>query len=394
MSNSSLISYTRISPNKTSPRNHKIDTITIHCMAGNLSVESCGELFAEGGLKASSNYGVGTDGRIALYVDEGDRSWCSSNDANDNRAVTIEVANDGGAEIGWHVSDQAFHALIDLVTDICMRNGIKKLLWKDDKSLIGQVDKQNMTIHRWFAAKDCPGEYLLNLHSEIAAQVNQRMRETDPGEKRIYLTFDDGPGPYTQKLLDILDRYHVKVTFFTTNRMPEYTYLIGEEKRRGHTVAAHSYTHDYAKIYESVDAYFEDLEKMNDLIRKQTGKESRLIRFPGGTSNTVSREYCTGIMSRLSKEVTERGFRYVDWNIDVGDSCDTTDTSEIVSKVISDIKRMTDTNQCCVPTVLLHDVKGYTVDGVEEILKWGLDNGYKFLPLTENSPLVHHPAAN
>ena len=178
MSNSPLVSYTNISPNKTSPRNHAIDTITIHCMAGNLSVESCGALFAKASRKASSNYGVGTDGRIALYVDEADRSWCSSNGANDNRAITIEVANDGGAETGWHVSDKALAALIELVADICKRNGIKKLLWKGDKKLIGQVDKQNMTVHRWFAAKACPGDYLYNLHPTIAAEVNKRLGNT------------------------------------------------------------------------------------------------------------------------------------------------------------------------------------------------------------------------
>ena len=140
MSNSSLVSYTRISPNKTTPRNHKIDTITIHCMAGDLSVESCGNLFAKSSRQASSNYGIGSDGRIAMYVEEKDRSWCSSNKSNDHRAITIEVANDGGAETGWHISDKAYNALIALLVDICKRNDIKKLLWKADKSLIGKVD--------------------------------------------------------------------------------------------------------------------------------------------------------------------------------------------------------------------------------------------------------------
>lgn len=175
MSNSSLVCYKKISPNKTSPRNHVIDTITIHCMAGNLSVETCGNVFAPVSRQASSNYGIGSDGRIALYVDEADRSWCSSSASNDNRAVTIEVANDGGAETGWHVSDKAYAALINLVTDICKRNNIKELKWKGDKSLIGQVDKQNMTVHRWFANKACPGDYLYNLHGEIAAAVNSKL---------------------------------------------------------------------------------------------------------------------------------------------------------------------------------------------------------------------------
>lgn len=173
--NSSLVTYKKISPNRTSPRNHVIDTITIHCMAGNLSLESCGNIFANSKAQASANYGIDSHGNIALYVEEKDRSWCSSNPENDHRAVTIEVANDGGANTGWHVSDKAMKALIRLVTDICKRNNIKKLKWKGDKKLIGQVDKQNMTVHRWFAAKACPGDYLYEKHFYIAEQVNKNL---------------------------------------------------------------------------------------------------------------------------------------------------------------------------------------------------------------------------
>lgn len=173
--NSSLITYRKISPNRSSPRNHTIDTITIHCMAGNLSIESCGNLFSKSSTKASSNYGIGSDGRIALYVEEKDRSWASSSRSNDNRAVTIEVANDGGANTGWHVSDKAMESLINLCADICKRNNIKELKWKADKSLIGQVSKQNMTVHRWFANKSCPGDYLYNKHYYIAEQVNKKL---------------------------------------------------------------------------------------------------------------------------------------------------------------------------------------------------------------------------
>ena len=172
--NSPLVSYTKISPNKSSPRNHVIDTITIHCMAGNLSVERCGAVFAPTTRKASSNYGIGSDGRIAMYVEEKDRSWCTSNRANDMRAITIEVANDGSAP-DWHVSDKALNSLIELVADICKRNNIKELKWQGNKSLIGQINKQNMTVHRWFAAKACPGNYLYNKHSYIAEEVNKRL---------------------------------------------------------------------------------------------------------------------------------------------------------------------------------------------------------------------------
>lgn len=167
MSNSSLVNYTRLSPNCSKPRNHAIDTITIHHMAGNLSVETCGSVFAPSSRQASSNYGIGSDGRVGMYVEECNRSWCSSNSANDNRAVTIEVAND---EIGgnWHVSDKALAKLIDLCTDICKRNGISRLNFTGDKS-------GNLTMHKWFAATNCPGPYLESKFSYIASEVNKRL---------------------------------------------------------------------------------------------------------------------------------------------------------------------------------------------------------------------------
>ena len=205
MSNSPLVSYVRYSPNHSGPRNHVIDTVTIHCMAGNLSVESCGALFANPETEASSNYGVGSDGRIALYVDEANRSWCSSNAKNDNRAVTIEVANTVAAE-PWPVSDKAYAALIDLLEDICRRNGIKKLLWKGDRSLIGRVEEQNMTVHRWFAAKACPGDWLYDRHGRIAAEVNERL-EAKPMEYEEFLALyrraRDETDPYYAALEDV-----------------------------------------------------------------------------------------------------------------------------------------------------------------------------------------------
>lgn len=173
--NSSLVVYKKISPNKTSPRNHVIDTITIHVMDGDLSVESCGNGFANKSRKASSNYGIGSDGRIALYVDEKDRSWASSNAANDHRAVTIEVANDRGKP-DYHVSDRAISALIDLIADICKRNNIKKLVWSTNKNnRVKHLNGCNMTVHRDFASKACPGNYLYNKHPYIVEQVNQKL---------------------------------------------------------------------------------------------------------------------------------------------------------------------------------------------------------------------------
>ena len=178
MSNSPLVDYTRISPNKNSPRNHKIDTITIHCVVGQCTVETLGNIFAPTSRQASSNYGVGTDGKIGMYVEEKDCSWCSSNAANDNRAVTIEVASD--TKHPYAVNDRAFAALLDLVTDICKRNGIRKLVWSTKKAdRVNHKNGCNMTVHRDYANKSCPGDYLYNRHGEIAAEVNRRLGVAD-----------------------------------------------------------------------------------------------------------------------------------------------------------------------------------------------------------------------
>lgn len=172
--NSPLVDYVRISPNKTVNRTHSIDTVTIHCVVGQVTVERLGEVFAPTSRQASSNYGIGLDGKIGMYVEEKDRSWCSSNAANDHRAITIEVASD--TTHPYAVTDKAYAALIDLLTDICKRNGIKELKWSTNKSdRINHINGCNMTVHRDFAAKACPGEYLYSRHGQIADEVNKRL---------------------------------------------------------------------------------------------------------------------------------------------------------------------------------------------------------------------------
>lgn len=190
MSNSKLVDYVKISPNSSNPRNHKIDKITIHHMAGNLSVESCGVVFQPKSRQASSNYGIGSDGRVGMYVEEANRAWTSSSAENDNRAVTIEVAND---EIGgnWHVSDKALAKLIDLCVDICKRNGIAKLNYTGDKS-------GNLTMHKWFAATNCPGPYLESKFPYIAEEVNKRLNAAaEPAESATLYRVQ--VGAYSQK---------------------------------------------------------------------------------------------------------------------------------------------------------------------------------------------------
>lgn len=178
MSNSPLVNYTKISPNKSSPRNHKIDTVTIHCVVGQCSVETLGNVFAPTSRQASSNYGIGYDGRIGMYVEEKDRSWCSSNAVNDNRAITIEVASD--TKEPYAVTDKAYAALIDLLVDICKRNGIKELVWSTNKAdRVNHKNGCNMTVHRDYANKSCPGTYLYERHVQIASEVNKRLGSTN-----------------------------------------------------------------------------------------------------------------------------------------------------------------------------------------------------------------------
>ena len=178
MSNSPLVTYTRLSPNCTKPRNHPIDTVTIHCTAGQGTAQSILSLphfttyDPENG--ASCNYAVGKDGSIGLCVKEGDRSWCSSSRDNDHRAITIEVSSE--AVSPYKVTEKALAALIDLLADICRRNGIKRLVWSENKAdRVNHRNGCNMTVHRDFAAKACPGDYLYALHGDIAEAVNKRL---------------------------------------------------------------------------------------------------------------------------------------------------------------------------------------------------------------------------
>lgn len=178
MSNSELATYTAISPHKSSPRNHAIDTITIHCMGNRTAKWAC-DYFAKTSVKCSANYTVGYDGSIGLSVDEKDRSWCSSNRDNDNRSITIEVATEG--KHPYKPTDKAYTSLINLVYDICKRNSIKQLVWSTDKkNRVNHLNGCNMTVHRDYANKACPGEYLYLRMGDIATKVNAMLGSQNP----------------------------------------------------------------------------------------------------------------------------------------------------------------------------------------------------------------------
>ena len=176
-SNSPLVSHINISPNKTSGRNKAIDRITPHCVVGQCSVETLGNIFAPTSRQASSNYGIGVDGRIGMYCEEKDRSWCSSSGANDHRAVTIECASD--TKHPYEMNETVYQSLINLCTDICARNGKSKLLWLGDKdktlAYTPAADEMILTVHRWFANKSCPGDWLFSRLGDLAEKVTNKL---------------------------------------------------------------------------------------------------------------------------------------------------------------------------------------------------------------------------
>ena len=174
MSNSALSCKRVISPNRNSPRNHKIDTITPHCVVGQMGVDALGSEFSRESKGASCNYGIGYDGRIITVVDEKDRSWCTSSGENDNRAITIECASD--AFYPYAINANVWKSLIELCADICRRNGIKKLVWSTDQNTrMNHLNGCNLTVHRDYENKSCPGDYIYNRLGQIAKEVNQKL---------------------------------------------------------------------------------------------------------------------------------------------------------------------------------------------------------------------------
>ena len=220
----------------------------------------------------------------------------------------------------------------------------------------------------------------------VEVQAVPRPEVVWPEGKVIYLTFDDGPGPYTEQLLDVLDSYGVKATFFVTNR--GYGEMMKEIVDRGHSIGIHTMSHVYERIYASPEAYFADLLGMQDVIYRNTGVKTTLMRFPGGSSNTVSAHSYVGLMSLLTRAVQDAGFQYFDWNVDSNDAGGAKKAQTVFNNVTTGV------SQNRVSVVLQHDIHDFSVDAVEDIIVWGLNNGYSFERLTENSPGVHHGVQN
>jgi peptidoglycan/xylan/chitin deacetylase (PgdA/CDA1 family) len=224
----------------------------------------------------------------------------------------------------------------------------------------------------------------VNVKGSVSS-FQQQLNTVTPNGKVIYLTFDDGPGERTPELLDVLRKYDVKATFFVVNS--KYVNTIKRIAQEGHSIGVHANSHNYKKIYASEDAYFKDLNSMRDIITRLTGKEPTLLRFPGGSSNTVSK-FNPGIMTTLAQRVKEIGLRYFDWNVDSNDA----GGAKTANQVFHNVTKGVSSKQISV--VLQHDTKGYSIDAVERIIRWGLQNGYTFLPLDASSPVCEHKVRN
>lgn len=242
-----------------------------------------------------------------------------------------------------------------------------------------------------------PGEYVLQYtvqdssgnigyaQRQLIIEARKPPEVVMPKGKVIYLTFDDGPGPDTERLLDILKRYGVKATFFVVDR--GYPELLRRMVGEGHSIGVHTRSHNYSEIYASEEAFFADITSMQQLIAEATGYKTWLMRFPGGSSNTVSC-FNHGIMSRLTEDVGMRGFSYFDWNVDSEDAGGATNAAEVLKNVQAGVM----SNR--VSIVLQHDIHDFSVDAVEAIILWGKNNGYSFLPIEPNSPGMHHAVLN
>ena len=236
------------------------------------------------------------------------------------------------------------------------------------------------------------GKYTLNYEVTDSAgnktTINRVVNVTEkPKGGVVYLTFDDGPGQYTQEILNILARNNVKATFFVTNQFPKYQDMIKKEHEAGHTVAVHTYSHSWS-VYDSLDNYINDFNKMNEIVYKQTGSYSKYFRFPGGSSNTVSKKHKTGVVTEIANYMTNKGYVYFDWNVDCGD----THANNTVNYIVNNIKKYVKGEGSYI--ILMHDIKKNTLNALPSIINYLKSMNYTFKAIDDGTPVKHFKIAN
>lgn len=347
-----------------------------------------GHRYEEEGFVARDNYDGDitdrvrrreADGIVTYYVEDS-----SGNSAEVKREIFYDDpippvlmmlgAGDMTVYAGEPFADPGYTAIDNSVGDIT-----------DQVQISGEVDVYRIgTYELHYQVSDSFGNSASATRT-VRVKPKSQPATVVPEGKVIYLTFDDGPSAYTKELLEILKKHDVKATFFVCDT--DYIDVLKDIAADGHAIGIHSVTHAYKSIYASEDAYFADLYKMQGIIEEKTGIKTTLVRFPGGSSNTVS-SFNEGIMTRLARHLTEQGFQYFDWNVDSDDAGRTRTEEKVLKNVTEGVQKRS------VSIVLQHDVKQYSVAAVEEIILWGKENGYRFLPLDPTSPTAHHEINN
>ena len=278
---------------------------------------------------------------------------------------------------------------IDLKKDVIVKDD-------HDDSPVLTIDDSKLNIRKigeyevYYHVKDQSGnEDTFIRKIEVLSQYDNREALSD-GKKTCYLTFDDGPSSNTKEILEILDQYHIKATFFVTGTSPKDFHYIKEAYQKGHTIGLHTYSHDYEYIYSSLKNYISDLNKIKDVVYQQIGKNVNFIRFPGGSSNLVSKKYNDGIMTRLTKKVIDLGYQYYDWTSINGDGEGIKTVDGLKKKAIEEIGNREDI------MFLMHDsgTQENTVKALPDILDYLIEQGYVFQVLDETSPTFHHHVQN
>ena len=348
-----------------------------------------GVIYQEAGFTANDNYDGDITDRVVRTEEPGLVTYAvtdsSGNPAVAKRKIPLrdlvlpEIQLEGGEDyvitLGTRYEEPGFTATDNVDGDVTAMVQVE-----------GEVDWLTAGVYpiTYTVSDSCENTTVVTRNVEVAAQ--EWTDTVYPEGKVVYLTFDDGPSAYTSELLDVLDAYGAKATFFVVGSGSGN--MMRQIVKRGHSIGIHTVSHDYGQIYSSPEAYFNDLMKMQSIIYDHTGVKTTLMRFPGGSSNLVSRKSCEGIMTFLTQAVQDAGFQYFDWNVYSGDAGETKRTEKVVDNVIEGIQEHR------VSIVLQHDIHKYSVDAVEDILRWGKRNGYKFLALQSDSPGFHHDLNN
>lgn len=349
------------------------------------------EEFMEPGFTAKDAYDGDVTGLVETSIDDDTVTYSvtdsSGNTATANRHLTIvdtqpPVIELTGEDVniyqGTSYHEPGYVAYDDVDGDIT-------------ESVATETDLDINTLGDYtyvYRVRDAAGNLaVMNRQVHVVDNPNKVVQPVASNGKTIYLTFDDGPSEYTPELLDILDKYNVKATFFVVNHS-DYNYLLKRIADSGHTIGIHSYTHSYAMIYTGIDAYYQDLNAERQVIIDNAGVVPTIFRFPGGSSNTVSERYCQGIMHSLATSLTDDGYQYFDWNVSSGDAGVGATTESVLANIMNGIQTYNNS------IVLQHDTKKFSIDAVETIIRYGLENGYEFKTLSNDSYVVHHGIQN